>query len=322
MIESDSPLLYDKRDMVVQFLGKDKVRELNKVNWFYEIVSSAAPFVIFSFFAFYLATYPFGILWMVVFFFQGMVLQWFGFWSHDACIHRKVFGPRLSYIFSLIAMLPLTIPPSGYEFSHLSHHRNLNKKNDAEDYKNDIDTWWKRLFILTLFGQLLASTRLLKGKNGVINYKIQEDKYFNEDLGKKIKLEKMIMKVYFVIILILSWFFPIVLYGYLLPLIISIPFWSTARLILEHATVDDNDPLNCATYYKTNFVTAWMFFCSSGDCHLIHHLFPKIPSYNIRKALKELDPFLVKNGVIERNSLLQLFYFYFIKNLKYRTPWG
>lgn len=307
-----------KRQEVVRLLGKEAIRELNQTNWFLEFVSLVAPFLLFLAFAYYLGAYPLSILWFVIFFLQGMVLQWFGYLTHDAAVHREVLGKRGSYLLSL-TMIPLAIQPTVFKLFHLCHHDYINTEHDSELNKLNINSWWKRLFMLTIFGQFFV--KFFPSTSGGKQYNLRGDKRYNAEVGRTIIRELQLTLLFFSVILISLFFSNTVLYGYFLPFILAVPFWSMTRLIIEHGTVNPDNSLDCATYYRTNVISAWMFFCSSGDCHLIHHLFPKIPSYKVRKALKMIHPILIKEGVVERRSLLKLYYYYFIKNAPYRTKW-
>ena len=134
--------------------------------------------------------------------------------------------------------------------------------------------------------------------------------------------EKKILRCFLLTLVALTILFPyFVILGYILPLVTTLPIASTLRLILEHADVDINIPLPIGTNYKTGPISRILFFYGSGDCHLIHHLFPKMPFYHIKKASLALQPILKRYSVAEHRSLIKLIYgFYFLK-LPHRSQW-
>lgn len=311
-------LILKKKDLV-KAIGEDKIKELHESNNFYEVITFAVPFVALFSIAYLLGNLSFGVLWVFFFFMQGMVLQWFAFLCHDICVHRRVVKHlKLNYILSIIIFLPLLISPTTYKLIHLKHHRTINDPDDPEIYKYYFDSFWKRLLLLTFLGQVFT-VKIITQQLDIIYANLSPER--TEKEASRIKVERVINILFFVSALVLSYFSSVVLYGYLLPLLIVMPLWSVLRLILEHAATDPTNPLACSTYYKTNFITSWMFFCDSGDCHLVHHLFPGVPSYNINRALKLIRPYLEQENIIEYKSILSLCYMYFINIRKYCTNW-
>lgn len=306
---------------LIDCIGEKKYQQLHESNRFLDIMAVILIPTVFFVFMWLLATLSFSILWLIIFILQGFMLQIFGLAAHELFTHRKVLGEKLSYVCSLFYMLPITMLPSDYYHFHMKHHRYLNTDQDAEEYKQDIDNRWKRMFILTFLGQLLAHKRkLYTGDKTKLNTpeKVTEA----NPIRKKIVFEQRLFLSYIVLVIILTIIFPgYMIYGYLLPLVIVLPIASTIRLVLEHADVDTQNPLQIATYYRTNPCTRLLFFYDSGDCHLVHHLFPKIPYYNIHKADIALAPIIKKYQVTEHHSIIRLLYGYFVLNLQHRHSW-
>ena len=113
-----------------------------------------------------------------------------------------------------------------------------------------------------------------------------------------------------------------VLLGYVLPLTVVAPIASNLRVILEHADSDPADPINNATYYRTGWISGPLFFWDSGDCHLVHHLYPSIPFYRMRRACRVMRPVLLAAGAREHRSFLALLKGWFIDNRPHGTPWA
>ena len=58
-----------------------------------------------------------------------------------------------------------------------------------------------------------------------------------------------------------------------------------------------------ATCHTAGPITSALFLWSTGDAHLIHHLFPNLPCYRLRRARAALLPILLRHGVVQRTSL-------------------
>ncbi|EKD71693.1 MAG: Fatty acid desaturase [uncultured bacterium] len=321
MIKSQDDF-FSQVDQIIPFIGADKLKELHQSNWRLDILVLGIVLIAFFSLFYYLGSEKIGTLWLCAFFIQGMVLQLIGFLGHELFIHRNVFGKKLGYLCSLLIFAPLTVSTTEYKIMHLKHHDTLNTKNDAEDYKNDLDRRWKRWLMLTVFGQLLARPRFFANKDRPINYDFHTDPEMQKpENKKKVRLENTFIVAFLGSMILLSFYSNYVLYGYLLPIIITLPIWSLTRLVLEHGTIDPKNPIDAVTFYKTNMLTGWIFLNDTGDYHLVHHLFPKIPSYNMPRALKLMYPYFKQKGVTERHSIFKLLYFYLIKNYPYRTKW-
>jgi len=109
--------------------------------------------------------------------------------------------------------------------------------------------------------------------------------------------------------------------GYIVPITLILPIANVFRTILEHAETDPGNDYHCATFYRTGLLSRPLFFWDAGDCHLVHHIFPHIPFYNMGDAVDLFRPFLISKGVRERRSLLALAYGYFIRNERHRALW-
>jgi len=70
------------------------------------------------------------------------------------------------------------------------------------------------------------------------------------------------------------------------------------------------------------WILCFLFFRDAGDCHLVHHIFPNIPFYKVGKAADLFHPFLLRQGVRERRSLLALLWGYFARVEPHRALWS
>jgi fatty acid desaturase len=263
---------------------------------------------------------PFGVAWVAALVAQGFVLQLFAFLSHDLFLHRRLGGERIAAIGSALFLTPVTIVASAYKDVHLRHHAHVNQPDDTEAYKLDFDRRWKRLLLLTIVGQLLAPRRAFaRGPERTPYFALALQ---NAALVPAIRREQWLIRLWVlaVVVLAVAWPEP-VLFGYVLPIFLTLPLASTLRTAIEHAEVDPTNPVFAATYYRTHLLTRLAFFADSGDCHLVHHLYPAIPFYRVGRALAVMRPYFLRHGVVERRSLWALAYGYVWKAYPYRQRW-
>lgn len=257
-----------------------------------------------------LATGTFGPLWVLALFVQGFAQQLLILVFHDLFLHRRLGGERWGWLLSCILTMPLFIRPTAYKIFHLEHHRHIGTDLDTEAFKQNVDTRWKRFAMATLPG-FVAQRR----------WPVRDHLATPRD-RLRLRAEGRIQSVFGVALLVGLFLFPKYIgLGYVLPLVLTMPIASITRIILEHAEADSTNPFHLATYYRTGFLTRVFFLWDSGDCHQIHHLYATIPFYRMGRAIELMRPILLAHGVVERRSLLALFWGYFIANFPHRTKW-
>ena len=128
---------------------------------------------------------------------------------------------------------------------------------------------------------------------------------------------------FFFLISTLTVLFPaFFIYGYWLPLIVVFPPITIFRILLEHGEINPKNPIQAVTNYRSGMLFKVLHMFDGGDCHLIHHIYPNIPFYNISKAIKLLKPQLERCKVYEHNSLIAILFQVLIGNKKIRECWN
>merc|ERR1719336_142751 len=62
----------------------------------------------------------------------------------------------------------------------------------------------------------------------------------------------------------------------------SAGLFNQGRTLLEHGTQDMSNPLSQGTFYETGLLLKLAYFgVPQGDGHIVHHIFPPMPCYNI-----------------------------------------
>jgi fatty acid desaturase len=325
---SDSPSGASGRDSQLsgvqaecrEFLGADEIKRLHSESLALDLLVTFLPLAAAAlcFWAVGLPDLPWGgriglslmIAWLLTL--NGLV-------AHDLCVHRLRWGRTLSWLQSAIAFGLLTSSGTGYGRTHIRHHAKIGTPEDTEAYKQDLTTVGRRLAFCTLVGiKLVRSGRWAAPRRRG---------YY--DTGERTPLEQRQARIerYFVIatvlaVLVYAWFDPMRAFmGYFVPLAIIAPVLNTLRIIIEHADTDPSNPYAVGTNYRTGFCGKLFFLADSGDCHLVHHVFPRIPCYRMPAAVRGLRPLIASKGVRERRSYAALLKGWFVNGYPHRSDW-
>lgn len=267
-----------------------------------------------------LGVLPVGPLWTALFVLQGFALLGLGFCAHDLFIHRRVGGARWSLPLANLCLFPLAITASDYAASHLDHHFYLGTDRDGESYKEDLDRRWVKLLLLV--GPLvpLVLARLFRRRDQSVVLPAPPER--TPEQVRRARREGLQLLGFLLGVGVALCLWPrLVLCGYVLPALVTLPLASAVRLVLEHGESDPQNPYHAATCYQPGPLLGALFLWSVGDAHLIHHLFPHIPYYRLGEARRAMLPILLRAGVVQRRSLLWLLHGWFVHNRRHATVW-
>lgn len=306
-------------------LGAKVIASLHEVNHLYDWLWMAGVWLVFVALCGALANLAFGPLWLLALFAQGIVLQNIAQVGHEIFVHRELKGGRLGHLLGIVNLIPVLMLPTKYKLSHLEHHK-LTGTDRAEAYKFCLDTRRKRFLFMTFVGVVLVRRGRLKttdaraaattAPNDISAAKVSAAS------RRRIRLERKVLRLFYLALVLAALLWPRqVIYGYVLPLVLALPVVNLLRIVLEHAEADVRSLYHCATYYRTGPITRILFFWNVGDCHLIHHIYPRISWYRMGRAIKLMRPLFLKQGMHCRRSMLGLLYGYLIENRPYLTIW-
>ena len=312
-------LLNQARQQARAALGAERIKDLHQQDWRVDVLAGVLVLAVAIINGALLWSRspdlytPFGLL------IQGWLFQIAGLISHDLFVHRRVGGEHLSQLGSLMLTLPRLSLPVGYESAHLSHHRHLGSQRDTENYKQAIDTRRKRLLFSTLFGVRMAQS----GKRqGATHYHDVSDK--SGAIRQRAIREKRALRIWLLLMIALTIVAPVeMLFTYWLPLLLIAPLINTLRIIIEHADADTGagNAWQLGTNYHTGALTRVLFLWDSGDCHLVHHIFPRMPFYRVGRCVDELRELIDQQNPRVRRSLVALVLGWYLKGYGHRTPW-
>ena len=300
-------------------VGTETFRRLHRESRLLDALTVIGALGIFVTVALLLARLPLGPIWLALFILQGFVLQWFALVSHDLFVHRKAAGEFWSWIGSIVFTVPRYSLPTGYEQAHLSHHRNIGTVLDTEAYKQDLDTSGKRWLFSTVLGVKLAQASKLGAQARQHYHQVSAA---NPQLARRVRIERIVMRGWLLSMIPLGFLFPrVVVLGYLLPTLLVLPLANTLRIIIEHADINPDNPFHQSTCYRTGLLSRIVFLWDSGDCHIIHHVFPHMPWYRVGEATDLMRPTLLAQSVIERTSFWSLVKGWYVDNYPHRSLW-
>ncbi len=321
----DQTLIFDRSSLNIvraeirRTLGNDDVNDFHKESKSLDILTITLVPATILIIAITLGELEFGLYWLVLFIMQGILAQTMMLVSHDLFVHRKVGGDTLSWIGSIILTVPRLSIPSGYENAHLNHHKYIGSVKDTEAYKQDLNTRWKRLLFTSFLGVKMAQANKFNNDTRKHYHSVDETNTIKLSRERK---EKTMVKIWLGGLVLGCFFSPgTIILGYLLPFIIILPVLNSLRIIIEHADANPDNPFNLSTFYKTGLITRPLFLWDSGDCHVVHHIFPRIPWYRMGSAVDRISPILEQHGAVKRTSFWWLIKGWYINNYPHRSLW-
>jgi fatty acid desaturase len=310
------------RQELNSYLGPAEIIRAHKpVLWLdYSVVALAVLAFIANFFLLHALVSESVLVAIFVSIFQGWLVTIFGLLAHDLFVHRR---SRLNFIDRLLGILlflPLLFPFTLYQAGHLRHHRSLGTKDDTERYKQGLNTRFRRLVFTTIIGFQLAS--LGKFSNGEHRGYRDLKKLSSEQLNK-IKYENIVVFGFLIFVIVMSFVadWRVMLLGFWFPVLVVATFLNSIRILIEHAEVDEANSYWIATAYKTGIFSRILFLADAGDCHLLHHVYARVPWYRMPRLVQLAMPFFIERGVETRDSIWKMFDGWFIRNYPHRSRW-
>jgi fatty acid desaturase len=258
---------------------------------------------------------------LVIVVFQGWLITIMGLISHDVIVHRNKWRGRMENIVGAILFMPATVPYTKYRLGHLRHHSYIGTQEDSEIYKQDIKTRWQRLLFSTVIGFKMATSGKWSNDSrhsygGMIGASELELKC------AKIESLSILINVLFIFVISFLYGWKIFFLAWFIPLILVAPAFNTFRIVIEHAHVDPGNKYWLATPYRTGFFGKFFFLADSGDCHILHHIFPRVPWYGMPQLVRASEPFFEAKGVVYKGGFLTLLKGWFIDNFPHRSKWS
>jgi fatty acid desaturase len=250
---------------------------------------------------------------------NGWLLTAIALVAHDVAVHRVRWGRTGSWLHAAVAFALVLAPGTGYARAHTRHHARLGSDEDAEAYKMRLDTPARRWWYATLPG-VLQMTRTRAGGDGPSYLSVPASDVAGR---RRLAAERALLAALVTGAAIVAWRVDAraVMLGWVLPLLVVAPALNAMRIVLEHAEADDASRAWLGTWYRCGWATRALFLADSGDCHIVHHVFPRIPFYHCPRAADLFAPWLAEQGVRERRSFRSLMKGWFVDGHGHRSVW-
>jgi fatty acid desaturase len=194
---------------------------------------------------------------------------------HHTLLRNRVANRWLSVLLGACALMSA----SAYQAMHERHHIFLGDARDPDDYHNysgDRRLVWVMHYVRLLFGSFLyiALIPVMVAKRAAPSE------------------QRRVMQEYAVLAAIYAvlWMFvphALLVHAWLLP-IIPAGIMFNIRSLAAHGITDPSDPFLASRSIDAHPVVA--FFFRNENYHLEHHLFPEIPSYNLKAVHRMVYP--------------------------------
>eukprot|EP00996_Jenningsia_fusiforme_P001359 NODE_2245_length_1252_cov_387.594347_g2044_i0.p1 GENE.NODE_2245_length_1252_cov_387.594347_g2044_i0~~NODE_2245_length_1252_cov_387.594347_g2044_i0.p1 ORF type:complete len:396 (-),score=41.19 NODE_2245_length_1252_cov_387.594347_g2044_i0:64-1077(-) len=247
---------------------------------------------------------------------------------HDVIAHRQAFGVWGSWL------VGIWMASHGLAFNGLhsmwgarhcmTHHKKTFEKVDCDLSGHDMKSRITRFIFLQ--GALRQFIRLqfwgsMDSKYNRANIRAWYPGPLGDAKLKQIVVDRCIRWTRNILYLVMIYYYPVRTLAMLLIPQSFMGLPDAVRYVMEHSEQDRSNPYWHATLYRTNMLTRTIWMCEIGDCHAVHHIFPKVPMYNQHLAIKLVSPILIKHGVRERTSFWEILYGYYILGLPHGERW-
>ena len=192
---------------------------------------------------------------------------------HDGVHHSLFRDRRANRLASVVLGGCVLMSASAYQAMHERHHAFLGDPRDPDDYHNY--TGDRRVVWLMHYVRLVAGTFLYLALIPVMVARRCTPKE-----KRRVAFEYTVLAVAYASLAVTA---PgdVLIHAWLIP-IIPAGIMFNIRSLAAHALTDASDPLLASRSIDAHPVVA--FFFRNENYHLEHHLFPEIPSYNLKRV--------------------------------------
>ena len=205
---------------------------------------------------------------------------------HEAC-HRSLFTNKFfnKWIACILVAFPIFTSFTTYCNSHFQHHRNLWDENNDPDTKRyrivglDKPQEDTKKFVADHIIKVLLLFHVPKYILGTVSANL-----YSKDIPKSEFWTRNILWIVLILTSIVFNFWLYLIIFWFVPLLTTfqiIRYWAE---MAEHSGLNNDTELTAS---RNTFGMPWTIFLfhpHHDNYHLVHHLFPAIPHYNLKKA--------------------------------------
>jgi len=203
---------------------------------------------------------------------------------HYRLCRTRLFNDIVSDVF---AALPIFFCTYGYRIHHLAHHGHLNTEKDPDwSRKANLRDWTfpqrPRMLAVTFMRVALSSwykmAQLFWTMSGLGRRSTWVEPAQRRVLARKIVFYGALASV---LTIFSGWSF--FLFYWMIPYLIVMPLVERVRSVSEHFGLQYNHPFTQSRDVLSTPVESFFFGPHNIRYHMVHHLFPTVPQYNLPK---------------------------------------
>ena len=289
-------------------IDKKKLKELSKRSDLSGAIHFLIYFASLIFFG-YLSYVFWGTWFFLLFFFIYSTIYTFGNANTHETVHRTAFKTRwINEVFCYISFFQVHGEPLSFRWSHTFHHSNTLQTEEEYDHEIEVS---RPTHLLKFFLKFIPLTDLFfihqsaffvttKSALGIMSPSNKITAPLDQQL-KIIRNAKIILLLWFAIILVSFYFgtwWPIVFY--FLPTFVGRPIHYAINVTQHLAAKFDTKDHRLSTHTVIlNPIFSFLYW--HMEYHIEHHMFPMVPSYNLKKLRQEIYKELPKpfNGLFD-----------------------
>lgn len=215
-----------------------------------------------------------------------------GILMHEAVHYRLSTNRSFNEIIgNIFCAYPLLISVDGYRAEHLPHHKGTNTEADPyyRLFQQKADWQWPKtrrqaakvlfcdLFMVNIVDTVMLSMRWSP---------LRPFYYFEKLTTKRIKA-LIPFSCYWAAVIYLSivfHFWPYLILLWILPLVSLLMFFIRIRVVAEHPFAPSRNEFADTRQVRGRWIEQVFIAPLNSNYHLVHHLFPSIPQYNLPRA--------------------------------------
>ena len=277
-------------------INSKRLKELSKRSDTPGLVHFAIYFSSLIFFG-YLSYAFWGTWFFLLFFFIYSTIYTFGVANTHETVHRTAFKTRwINEVFCYISFFQLHSEPLSFRWSHTFHHSKTLQTEGEYDHEievsrpTDLIRFFLKFVPLTdLFyihqSSFVNITKLAFGIMSPSN-KITAPKDQQKKITRNARFLLLIWFLIFSVSFYFSTLWPIIFY--FLPPFVGRPIHYALNVTQHLAAKLDTKDHRCSTH-TVILNPILSFYYWHMEYHIEHHMFPMVPSYNLKKLRKEIE---------------------------------
>lgn len=212
---------------------------------------------------------------------------------HDAA-HLRISKNHIAndLLGNYFAAFPILAATEWYREHHGKHHRFLNTNQDPDWSRKITLEEWKFPQKISRFVKTMISQFLIGGYEWLTLMVNMSGLFPLSQLNNRQRLVTLAHKIsYYIVVLSVIFYFGhghTFLMYWLVPLLVVFPALQRIRSISEHFGLAHTHELNDTRNLEANWFEKALFAPHNINYHLVHHMYPGIPQYNLKKLHQRL----------------------------------